>query len=34
MPMPDGDLTEAGPSYEVMYLLDADEEALQCPVPP
>ena len=28
MPVPDGDLTEAGPSYEVMYLLDADEEAV------
>ena len=28
VPVPDGDLTEGGPSYEVMYLLDADDEAI------
>jgi uncharacterized protein len=27
-PSPTGDLAEDGPSYEVMYLLDADEEAI------
>ena len=26
--MPTGDLTEDGPAYEVMYLLDADEDAI------
>ena len=28
MRVPDGDLTEEGPSYEVMYLLEADEESV------
>lgn len=28
VPVPDGDLTEEGPSYEVMYLLDADDDAV------
>ncbi len=26
--LPEGDLTEGGPAYEVMYLLDADDEAI------
>jgi uncharacterized protein len=28
VPLPTGDLTEEGPAYEVMYLLDADDEAV------
>ncbi len=28
MPLPTDDLTEGGPAYEVMYLLDADDEAI------
>lgn len=28
VPLPTGDLTEDGPSYEVMYLLEADDEAI------
>ncbi|WP_109505482.1 DAK2 domain-containing protein [Nocardioides speluncae] len=28
MPMPTGDLTAEGPAYEVMYLLDADDDAV------
>ncbi len=27
-PLPTGDLTEDGPAYEVMYLLDADDDAI------
>lgn len=27
-PLPTGDLTEGGPAYEVMYLLDAEDEAI------
>jgi DAK2 domain fusion protein YloV len=28
VPLPTGDLTPGGPAYEVMYLLDADDEAI------
>ena len=28
VPLPSGDLTEGGPSYEVMYLLDADDDGV------
>ncbi len=28
VPLPTGDLTEGGPAYEVMYLLDADDDAV------
>ena len=28
MPMPAGDLTEGGPAYEVMYLLDAEDDSI------
>ena len=28
MPLPTDDLTEGGPAYEVMYLLDADDDAV------
>ncbi|CUR56634.1 Dak phosphatase [metagenome] len=29
VPLPAGDLTEDGPAYEVMYLLDADDDRIQ-----